>query len=212
MIISPALLALFLFLPCTYPAVPNAGLVGIGTSRLFEYVGELAIDVVHHHMTSAHLGNLTTTVSAPVLGDVDITLSDIYLRHLDTTNTTAHVSPQPNGSMLLDMQGITVHVETPLSFRRRAWPHISGHGTAYINAHGGGVVLVGTVKNDGAGRPCVQLVPNTSRVHFEDVDVRIGETKAAFLFNIVLLVAHQYVEARIQQEVGWGWVWGGVGR
>lgn len=201
--ISVLVLFVALFLhPATSQQQPTtAGLVGVGTTRLFEYVGDIALDIVRHHITSAHLGSVTTTVSAPLLGDVDVTLTDIYLQNLNATHAVAHVAPQPDGSVALTLHHIAVHVQCPLLFRRKAWPHISGHGTAYINAYDGHVVLVGTVRNDGAGRPHVQLLPNTSSVHFDDMDVRIADTKAAFLFNIVLLIAHEYVEARIQQEV-----------
>lgn len=71
--------------------------------------------------------------------------------------------------------------------------------TAYVNAYGGHATLVGGVESRD-GRPHVRLQQG-AEVAFDDLDVRIADNKAAFLLNIMLLVAHEHVEASIQQEV-----------
>lgn len=177
----------------------TAGLVGVGTQRLFDYAGDIGLSIVRAHVTSAHVGGFSTTVHAPLLGDVDLTLQDVYLQHLNATDATAATTPQPDGAVCLDLRNFSVHVRCPLSFRRRAWPHISGHATAYVNAYGGHATLCGRMLNND-GRPCLHLTSDAD-VTFDDLDVRIADNKAAFLLNIVLLVAHQDVETRIQQEV-----------
>lgn len=178
---------------------PSAGLVGVGTQHLFDMAGDIGLSIVRNHITSAHLGGFTTTVSAPLLGDVDITVHDAHLQRLNATTAAATTAPQPDGTVQLDLHGFSVHVRCPLAFRRRAWPHISGHATAHNNAHGGRATLVGNVTNE-QGRPHVQLT-HDAVVAFDDLDVRIADNKAAFLLNIVLLIAHGRVESAIQQEV-----------
>lgn len=51
------------------------------------------------------------------------------------------------------------------------------------------------------GRPQVSL-QHDADIAFDDLDVRIADNKAAFLLNVMLLIAHNHVEASIQQEVG----------
>lgn len=107
----------------------TAGLVGVGTQRLFDYAGEIGLAIVRAHVTSAHLGGVATTVHAPLLGEVDITIQDIHLQRLNATAATATTTPQADGAVRLHLVNFSVHVRCPLAFRRRAWPHISGHAT-----------------------------------------------------------------------------------
>ena len=128
-----ALLAAAQFAFAPSAVAPHARVV-VGESGL-DAVSAAALPVINQLLSGGiTVPDMTLTVHVPVVGHVDLTLTNIQVRQTSPLRAAKFaIAPTPPptpgaGKLLLDVDGLSLTVALDFRWREHSWPHVSDHG------------------------------------------------------------------------------------
>lgn len=176
-------------------------IIGTATTSLFKYASEVALQLVHDQFATLSLPNTHTSWNIPVIGTVNLDLSNIVLRSLDITSSSTSVSPNAQGGVTLFVNGLRTYVTCHFHYYKNSFPKVSGHGDADVRFQDGAVEYKLIPKADADGHPKI-ISQEPAQVAFGVIDVHTSHTAAAWLYNLFLSVFEGQFRGVITAEVG----------
>ena len=176
-------------------------IIGTATTSLFEYASEVALQLVHDQFSTLSLPNTHTSWNIPVIGTVNLDLSNIVLRSLDITSSSTSVSPNAQGGVSFFVNGLRTYVTCHFHYYKDSFPKVSGHGDADVHFQDGAVEYKLIPKADADGHPKI-ISQEPAQVAFGVIDVKTSHTAAAWLYNLFLSVFEGQFRGVITAEVG----------
>lgn len=175
-------------------------IIGTATTSLFSYASEVGLQVIHDKFASLQLPNTHTSWNIPVVGTVNLDLSDITLQSLDIASTDTGVAPNSQGGVTFSAAGLKTYVTCHFHYYRNSFPKISGSGQADVRFEDGSVQYKLVPMTDGLGHPMI-ISQEPAQVSFGSIDVHTSHTPAAWLYNLFLSAFQGPFKAAITAEV-----------
>lgn len=175
-------------------------IIGTATTSLFDYASEVGLQIVHDKFASLKLPNTHTSWDIPVIGTVNLDLSNIKLQSLDITSTSTGVSPNTEGGVTFEVNGLKTHVTCHFHYYKDTFPKVSGSGDADVKFEDGAVEYKLIPKTGADGRPLI-ISQEPAQVAFGVIDVHTSHSSAAWLYNLFLSVFEGQFRGVITDEV-----------
>ena len=141
---APSAVALSAAAP--HAVAPHARVV-VGESGL-DAVSAAALPVINQLLSGGiTVPDMTLTVHVPVVGHVDLTLTNIQVRQTSPLRAAKFaIAPTPpptpgSGKLLLDVDGLSLTVSLDFRWRKRSWPHVSDKGALTATVSDGHIAL-----------------------------------------------------------------------
>ena len=185
---------------------PNLGLsyqpaiIGTATTSLFQYASEVGLQLVHDKFASLQLPNTHTSWNIPVVGTVNLDLSNIKLQSLDIASSSTGVTPNTQGGVTFTVAGLKTYVTCHFHYYKDSFPKISGSGQADVRFEEGAVQYKLIPKADDSGHPMI-LSQEPAQVSFGVIDVHTSHSPAAWLYNLFLTAFQGQFKGAITAEV-----------
>ena len=175
-------------------------IIGTATTSLFQYASEVGLQLVHDKFASLQLPNTHTSWNIPVVGTVNLDLSDITLQSLDITSSSTGVAPNSEGGVTFTVAGLKTYVTCHFHYYKNSFPKISGSGQADVHFEDGAVQYKLIPKADDAGHPMI-ISQEPAQVSFGVIDVHTSHSSAAWLYNLFLSAFQGQFKGAITAEV-----------
>lgn len=175
-------------------------IIGTATTSLFSYASEVGLQFIHDKFASLQLPNTHTSWNIPVVGTVNLDLSDITLQTLDIASTDTGVAPNSQGGVTFSAAGLKTYVTCHFHYYKNSFPKISGSGQADVRFEDGSVQYKLIPLADGVGHPMI-ISQEPAQVSFGSVDVHTSHTPAAWLYNLFLSAFQGPFKGAITAEV-----------
>ena len=186
--------------PIVSAASYQPAIIGTATTSLFEYASEVALQLVHDQFASLSLPDTHTSWDIPVIGTVNLDLSNIVLQSLDIASSTTGVSPNTEGGVTFFVNGLQTYVTCHFHYYKNSFPKVSGHGDADVRFADGAVQYKLIPKADADGHPMI-ISQESAQVAFGAIDVHTSHSAAAWLYNLFLSVFEGQFRGAITAEV-----------
>lgn len=175
-------------------------IIGTATTSLFSYASEVGLQFIHDKFASLQLPNAHTSWDIPVVGTINLDLSEITLQSLDIAATDTGVMPNPQGGVTFTATGLKTYVTCHFHYYKNSFPKISGSGQADVHFEDGTVQYKLIPLADGAGHPKI-ISQKPAHVSFGIIDVHTSHTPAAWLYNLFLTAFQGPLKGAITAEV-----------
>jgi len=175
-------------------------IIGTATTTLFDYASEVGLQLVHDKFASLKLPDTHTSWDIPVIGTVNLDLSDIKLQSLDITSSSTGVSPNTQGGVTFVVNGLKTYVTCHFHYYKTSFPKVSGSGDADVRFEDGAVEYKLIPKTDATGHPMI-ISQEPAQVAFGVIDVHTSHSSAAWLYNLFLTAFEGQFRGVITDEV-----------
>ncbi|KAL0019414.1 hypothetical protein WJX77_011586 [Trebouxia sp. C0004] len=170
------------------------------TTTLFDYASEVGLQLVHDKFASLKLPDTHTSWDIPVIGTINLDLSDIKLQSLDITSSSTGVSPNTQGGVTFVVNGLKTYVTCHFHYYKTSFPQVSGSGNADVRFEDGDVEYKLIPKADATGHPMI-ISQEPAQVAFGVIDVHTSHSSAAWLYNLFLTAFEGQFRGVITDEV-----------
>lgn len=160
-------------------------LTGTATTTLFSYASEVGLQVIHDKFSSLQLPDTHTSWNIPVVGTINLDLSNIILHSLDIASTNTGVTPNSQGGVTFTAAGLKTYVTCHFHYYKSSFPKVSGSGQANVRFEDGSVQYKLIPQADGAGHAMI-ISQEPAQVSFGAITVHTSHTPAAWLYNLIL--------------------------
>ena len=181
-------------------AIYQPAIIGTATTSLFSYASEVGLQVIHDKFASLQLPNTHTSWNLPVVGTVNLDLSDITLQSLDIASTDTGIAPNSQGGVTFTAAALKTYVTCHFHYYKSSFPKISGSGQADVRFEDGSVQYKLVPLADGAGHPMI-ISQAPAQVSFGSIDVHTSHSPAAWLYNLFLSAFQGPFKGAITAEV-----------
>ncbi len=175
-------------------------IIGTATTSLFDYASEVGLELVHDKFASLRLPNTHTSWDIPVIGTVNLELSNIMLQSLDIASSSTGVAPNTEGGMTFIVNGLKTYVTCHFHYYKDSFPKVSGSGDADVRFGDGAVEYKLIPKTDADGRPMI-ISQEPAQVGFGVINVHTSHSSAAWLYNLFLSAFEGQFRGAITDEV-----------
>ncbi|KAK9795589.1 hypothetical protein WJX73_000211 [Symbiochloris irregularis] len=182
------------------PAEEVPSITGVARASFFAYASRVAVQIIKAKFRPVVVPSVQTVIHVPVVGTFDIFVEDTHLQSLELSEEATGLSLGADSTFIVTLNQMQAGVDAHFRFRRTAFPFIKGGGALHIDLHDGRVTIVVKVVNDGSGRPRIILTAPIE-ASFSAIDLHITDCKFAWLYNIVVQLAHNQVRDLVTREV-----------
>lgn len=175
-------------------------ITGTATTSLFSYASEIGLQFIHDKFASLQLPNTHTSWNLPVVGTVNLDLSDITLQSLDIASSDTGVAPNSQGGVTFSVAGLKTYVTCYFHYYKNSFPKVSGSGQADVRFEDGSVQYKLVPLADGVGHPMI-ISQEPAQVSFGSIEVHTSHTPAAWLYNLFLSAFQGPFKGAITAEV-----------
>ncbi|KAL3135494.1 hypothetical protein ABBQ38_005974 [Trebouxia sp. C0009 RCD-2024] len=175
-------------------------LIGTATTTLFRYASEVGLQLIHDKFSSLHLPNTHTSWNIPVVGTLNLDLSNTILHSLDIASTNTGVKPNSQGGVTFSAAGLKTYATCHFHYYKTSFPKVSGSGQADVRFEDGSVQYKLIPQADGAGHAMI-ISQEPAEVCFGAISVHTSHTPAAWLYNLILDAFHGPFKDAITAEV-----------
>jgi len=149
------------------------------------YLKDQMLPAAEEAALNASIPDMEASTHIPVVGTVDLDLSQIKLNRLNVSNSSIELT---NGNtIVVAIQGLDLDLTLHWHYREHPWPHVSdsGNGEGSTSRSSGRIsIQIGT---DATGRPTAKI----SQVDFDlsDLDIHLSGG-ASWLYNAIISLFH----------------------
>ncbi|KAI9029377.1 hypothetical protein DFJ74DRAFT_641560 [Hyaloraphidium curvatum] len=167
--------------------------------KLFDDAAIIAVGIVNEQFSSPRsLPDVNTTQPTPVLGDSSIVLTNVTLTRvvLDTGRTSVALG---DGDIAAMVDNSTVEVEFNFELEQLRWPHVKSHGHALVVASE--CLVSAHVTLDVTPEGLVRMSVGDSEVVMGSLDIKISESGAAWLYEVLANIFKGNIKGRVAEAV-----------
>jgi len=152
------------------------------------YARQVALEFLQKRFSTIKLPDQNGQASAPIIGGIDWTLTNIVMSGLQIPQSAIGIIP--GSGVQIKFADAQVHLTMDFHFRQRNWPHIEGSGNLVIQGSG---ISIGVATQVGAsnGKPTISVTSCTCSIDKLDVKEHGGPS---WLYNFFLSVLNEVVK------------------
>jgi hypothetical protein len=167
--------------------------------RLFDEAAVIAAGIVNTQFSSPRaLPDVNTTQPTPVLGESVIQLTNVTLVQIFLDGDRSSVS-LGEGIIVAVINNSTVQVEFDFDIEQLRWPHVKSRGHATVTATE--CLVSAEVSLQVASEGLVEMAIGNSQVVLGHLDIKITETDAAWLFEVLATIFKGTIKDRVSDTL-----------
>jgi len=160
------------------------------------YLKDQSLPVALQSALSSKIDDMHAKVSVPIVGEVDIDLTQIKLNRLNVSSSS--ISLNAGNQIQVSISGISMDITMHWHYREHPWPHISDSGRGEgATSRSSGVVGV-IIGNDNNGRPTAKI--NQCKLDLSDLGIHLSGG-ASWLYNAIIDTFHGNIVSSLQHAV-----------
>jgi len=174
----------------------KVGVKVVVSQKALTYLKDQMIPAAEAAALASQIGDMHATASVPVVGDVDIDISEIKLNTLNVVNSSILLNS--GNQIQVSITGLNMDMTMHWHYRECPWPHISDSGDGEgSTSHSSGTVgvLLGT---DATGRPTAKI--NQCDLDLSDLDISLSGG-ASWLYNVIISLFHGSIVSGLENAV-----------
>jgi lipopolysaccharide-binding protein len=132
------------------------------------YAKDVGVAYLLKKLAVVHVPDQGGEAHAPVVGKIDWSLKNIVLSGLQIPSSA--ITFNAGRGLTVSIGGAAIHASMDFKYRRKSWPHISGHGSVDISMSGTSIVIV-VALGEANGRPTLAVAGTSVGIGHLDIKV-----------------------------------------
>eukprot|EP00892_Ulva_mutabilis_P006037 jgi/Ulvmu1/3805/UM018_0015.1 len=161
---------------------------------LLDYGVTVGLDALSSHIHDITIKEVDTTISVPLLGQVDLTITNIKCLNFKEPRELAKVEIE-NSTFSASSNAISAKFEYQWTWKSHSLP-LDGDGDGSIAFDSGDVAMKFSVADEGGP----QIIVNDASIHFEDIQLE-AHGSLSWLYNALLVLFHNSIVSQIEDRM-----------